>query len=334
MFRAIAILLLAVPLLPAQPKIGIIEVFGARKITPEKLKRALNIAEGAALPQSKGDAEDKLISMDDVVHADIEAVCCDQGKAILYIGIEERGGVRYEARTPPTNEELKLPDEIRNEWLEFITSVETLARKGDDREDLTKGYSLMADADVRHSQEQFLKLADQHFALLREVLRNAADEEQRGIAAYMIGYGPDRKAVASELQFAMQDPDSTVRNNAMRGLMALTVWSRLNPDSGLRISPTWFVEMLHSTHFTDRSKAAAALYTFTENRDQAILGHLKERAMPSLIEMAQWRHLPHALPAFYLLGRVAGLPEAEIQELWKKGDRAELIRRAKPAPRK
>lgn len=334
MFRAIVLLCFTVPLLPAQPKVGIIEIFGTRKVTPEKLRRALNIAEGGTLPQSKGDAETKLIGMEDVVNADIEAVCCDQGKAILYIGIEERGGPHYEARTPPTNEELKLPDEIRDEWLHFITGVEVLARKGDDREDLTNGYSLMADPDVRQTQERFLKLADQHYAILREVLHNAADEEQRGIAAYVIGYGPDRKAVASELQFAMQDPDSTVRNNAMRGLMALTVWSRKNPESGLRISPTWFVEMLNSTHFTDRNKAATALYTFTEGRDATVLDHLRERAMPALTEMAQWRHMPHALPAFYLLGRVAGVPETEIQDLWTKGDRAELLRRAKPAPRK
>ncbi len=334
MTRALVLLCLAIPLLSAQPKIGIIEVFGTRKVTPEKLKRALNIVEGGTMPQSKGDAETKLIGMEDIVQADIEAVCCDQGKAILYIGIEERGGPHYESRTPPGNEELRLPDPIREQWLDFITSVEVVARKGDDREDLTNGYSLMADPDVRRSQESFLKLAEANFDVLREVLHNAADEEQRGIAAYVIGYAPDRKAVAAELQFAMQDPDSTVRNNAMRGLMALTVWSRLNPDAGVRISPTWFVEMLNSTHFTDRSKAATALYTFTENRDAAILQHLRDRAMPALTEMAQWRHMPHALPAFYLLGRVAGLPEADIQALWTKGDRAELLRRVKPAPRK
>jgi len=35
--------------------------------------------------------------------------------------------------------------------------------------------------------------------------------------------------------------------------------------------------------------------------------------MPSLYEMARWRHLAHALPAYLLLGKVAGVAEQEVQ---------------------
>jgi hypothetical protein len=41
--------------------------------------------------------------------------------------------------------------------------------------------------------------------------------------------------------------------------------------------------------------------------------------------MAKFQHLAHALPAFILVGRSAGLPEPEIQDLWSKGDHEKVI---------
>jgi hypothetical protein len=44
--------------------------------------------------------------------------------------------------------------------------------------------------------------------------------------------------------------------------------------------------------------------------------------------MARWKHLPHALPAFILVGRLAGMPEKEIQAAWNKEQRESVIKRA------
>jgi hypothetical protein len=55
------------------------------------------------------------------------------------------------------------------------------------------------------------------------------------------------------------------------------------------------------------------------------LRQLRERTLPSLIEMARWKHLPHALPAYILLGRTAGIPEKELQDSWAKGERERVI---------
>ena len=52
---------------------------------------------------------------------------------------------------------------------------------------------------------------------------------------------------------------------------------------------------------------------------------LRERALPSLVEMARWKTLSHALPAFVLLGRIAGLPENQVQAAWTRGDRESVI---------
>ncbi len=56
---------------------------------------------------------------------------------------------------------------------------------------------------------------------------------------------------------------------------------------------------------------------------------MRERAIPALTEMSAWRDPNHAISAFILLGRVAGLADSEIQELWKGGDRQTLLKKVK-----
>ncbi|MBI3680749.1 MAG: HEAT repeat domain-containing protein [Acidobacteria bacterium] len=326
-------LLLGGCLFAQNPKVGIIEIFGARKVPQELIRKALGALEGDSLPPSKTQAESRIEDLDGIVRASLEAVCCDQGKAILYVGIEERGAPHFDFHTPPGGE-LKVPDEVEKEWTEFITSISVAVRRGNAEEDLLQGHSLMSDPDVRRSQQRFIELAAKHFDLLREILRKAADEQQRAIAAFVLGYSSRKKQVADDLQYAMQDSDSTVRNNAMRALNAILVFGQKNPDAGIRVSPTWFVEMLNSVHFTDRNKASISLVSITEKRDQSTLSYLRERALGSLTEMAGWRSLGHALPAFILLGRIAGLPEEQIQELWKQGNREELLKKVKESGRR
>jgi hypothetical protein len=72
-----------------------------------------------------------------------------------------------------------------------------------------------------------------------------------------------------------------------------------------------------------------ALQTLTDSRDPLVLDQLRTRALDALIDMARWKTLSHALPAFILLGRVAGMPEPEIQAAWTSGDRDVVIAAAK-----
>jgi hypothetical protein len=44
--------------------------------------------------------------------------------------------------------------------------------------------------------------------------------------------------------------------------------------------------------------------------------------------MARWKSSGHAYASFFLLGRVAGLPEDEITAAWERGDRASFIETA------
>jgi hypothetical protein len=66
-----------------------------------------------------------------------------------------------------------------------------------------------------------------------------------------------------------------------------------------------------------------------------MLEQLRDRALPSLIEMARWEKLEHALPAYILLGRAMGIPEKELQDTWSAGHRDTIIAKAmqwKPKP--
>ena len=142
------------------------------------------------------------------------------------------------------------------------------------------------------------------------------------MAAYVIGYAADKKTAVDDLLYALQDPDDAVRHNAIRSLTALAVYAAKKPEPALRIPPTWLVEMLHSISWDDRTRAVNLLLALTETREPGVLDLIRDRGSAQLAEMARWKSLAHALPAFVLLGRTAGLTDEQIQDLWSKGERA------------
>jgi hypothetical protein len=119
----------------------------------------------------------------------------------------------------------------------------------------------------------------------------------------------------------------------MQSLGAIGAYGQRHPESEIRVQPTWFIELLNSIVWSDRLRAAKALVILTDRRDPGILTALRERALPALVEMAQWKTLTHALPAFILTGRIAGMPEPEIHTAWRRGDRMTVIKRVLAKPR-
>ena len=306
------------------PRIGVIDFYGLNKVPEAKLRQALGVRDGDPLPPSKGDVEERLNDIPGVVESHLEGVCCDAGKIILYVGIEEKGAQHFDLREPPDGD-ARLPEEITNAYREFVQASASAARLGEVRDDLTHGHELSENPETRSVQERFIPLAKDHLKELRDVLRNASDEEQRATAAYVIEYFPRKSDIVDDLQYALKDADAGVRSNATRGLVALAVLARLDPESGPKVSPTWFIEMLNSLSWSDRHQALMALQILTDNRDPSVLDQLRDRALASLIEMARWKTLAHALPAYVLVGRIAGVPEKEIEDSWSRGDREAVI---------
>lgn len=306
------------------PRIGVIDFYGLNKIPEARVRKAVGVAEGDFLPSSKGDAEERLDQIPGIVESHLEAVCCDAGKMILYIGVEEKGAPHFDLRDAPESA-VTLPESITAAYRELLDALGAATRRGTTAEDLTRGHALMADPLAREIQEKFPEIAKDHLRELRDVLRNSQDEDQRAAAAYVIGYAPKKAEIVDDLQYALRDSDSGVRANAVQALLAVAVYAKLNPDAGIKIQPTWFIEMLNSLSWSDRGHALRALQLLTDGRDPSVLDQLNQRALGSLAEMSRWKTLAHALPAFVLLGRVAGLGEQQIQDAWTRGDREAVI---------
>ena len=135
--------------------------------------------------------------------------------------------------------------------------------------------------------------------------------------------------IVDDLQYALDDPESDVRANAIRSLKAIGVYaSKQQTNAGLKILPTWFIELLHSVELSDRMESVKGLLVLTDQGGQSAIALIRERALADLAEMARWPTLRYALPPFLLLARVVGLPDAAAQQVWEKGDRESVIRKA------
>ena len=308
------------------PVIGDINLYGLRKTQPERILSALHIQAGAPLPASKGDMEDRIAELPDILLAHVEAVCCEGKSSTLFIGVEERGAPHPSFRSEPQGKEA-LPPDIAGDFRGFLSAVQRAASRGNAAEDLTTGQSRMADPEPRKFQEQFSAFAASHLEDLRSVLRDSGDAEQRAMAAAILGYAPKKADVVNDLQYALQDPDDSVRANAVRALNAIAVLAYRQPALKIRIEPTWFVEMLNSVVLSDRMEAVKALLTLTDHGGQGAREQIRERALPALAEMSRWKTPSYALPPFLLLGRAAGLTDAQVQQHWSKGDRESVIRK-------
>jgi hypothetical protein len=306
------------------PRLSTIDFYGLHKVSLIRIHKALGVSAGDPFPPSKGAIEERLEKIPGVVLARLEAVCCEGQGGMLFVGIEEKGAAHFALHSPPAGD-AALSQEMLDAYHELVQAVESAARRGSTAEDLTHGHPLMADPDAREIQERFVQFADKHLAELRNVLRNSSDDEQRMIATAIINYASDKSKVLADLEYALQDPDENVRASAMHALNAIAVLAAKQPDLGIHISPTWFVEMLNSIVLSDRTNATTALINLTDARPSEMLALLRERALPSLVEMAQWNSLRYALPAFILLGRVGGLSEEQIQESWSRGERTAVI---------
>ncbi len=306
------------------PRVRTVDYYGLRKIPANRIQKAVGVNAGDPLPPSKGDLEDRLEKIPGVVQARVEVVCCEGSDGMLFVGIEEKGAPHFALRTPPTGEEA-LPPEIVESYHQLVQTVEDAARRGSTAEDLTHGHPLAADPDARAIQESFVNFTGHHLAQIREVLRSSADGGQRSLAATLIGYAPDKSAAVNDLEYAMQDPDEDVRASAMGAHNAIAILAAKQPDLGIHISPTWLVEMLNSIALSDRNGAMRALINLTDSRSAASLDLMRERALSSLVEMAQWNSLRYALPAFILLGRVGGIDEQQIQDRWAQGERGAMV---------
>jgi hypothetical protein len=318
------------------PSVREINVYGLQRVSAERILQAAKLQSGQPLPPSKGGMEEAIEKVPGVLRARVEAVCCEDKYAILFVGVEERTGPHVEFHPQPSGN-AALSEEVMDAYHQFLTAVRRSAQSN-------AGKPGERDPELAAVTGQFTSFASARLGELRNALRDSPDPEERAAAAVVIGYAADKNAIAADLQYAMRDPDEAVRENAIRSLHA-AVMKADTPPQAVPVPLTTLVDLLHSVVLSDRMEAADMLVTVTDDGNPQAIGLVRSQALPALVEMARWKSLFYALPPFILVGRIAGLPEQEIQSRWTKDDREYVIRKAlatvhpgtpasKPAPGK
>jgi hypothetical protein len=311
-----------------QRRIGEIEFYGRAGLDLNKIQAALPIHEGDAFTPSPDVILNTVNRVNEAVRhvtgraaTDVAPVCCDaQGNWILYIGLPGNS-IRSFRYNPTPRRALRLPPEVVELYQQTMDALSAAVQHRGGEEDRSRGYMLSSDPTLHPKQLATREYAVRHEHLLRRVLEQSRDDEQRIVAAHFLGYARQSQEQIAALMRASCDANETVRNNATR---ALGVLAESNPRVAERIPATGFIEMLNSGLWTDRNKAGFVLEMLSRRREQRLLNELRSQAQDSLLEMARWR-TGHAYSARVLLGRIAGIEESRLQQLVASGRVDEII---------
>lgn len=167
------------------------------------------------------------------------------------------------------------------------------------------------------SSQQSKNIPDQ----LMQVLKNSGEPLQRAVAAHCLGLIAHTAPELIALTDASKDADSVVRNNAVRALGVIA------SEGGARaklIPAVQFVQLLSLGIWTDRNKGSFLISELIKIRDAKLIDQLRSESIPALKEMAAWDR-GHATPALRILGVIANIPDARIDELIAADDRKTII---------
>ena len=313
--------------------IGIIDFYGLGSVSEPDARQALTFKEGDSVSVESGgrpallaESERRLAAVPGVRRARLSLVCCDGGRAIVYVGIEEKGRVTSPFRAAPTGA-VRLRADLVELGERFERASMAAVQRGDTAEDDSRGHALSSDPATRAVQERFGDYAGREPGHLRRVLRDSSDADHRALAAQVLGYAPDKDAVVFDLVRAMTDASEGVRNNAMR---ALAVFANAAPAARPKtpIPTDGFIALLGSPVWTDRNKSSWALAQLTEQREPRLLEQLRREAIVPLVEMARWKSPGHAAPALTILGRIAGLSDEVVVAASTPAAREAIIKAA------
>jgi hypothetical protein len=312
-------------------QIGIVDFYGLHRVTQNEARKALTFKEGDTImlagdepPAFLVASESRLAALPGIVRAHTNFVCCDAGRAIIYVGIEEKGQTTLHFRSAPRGS-VRLPADILQAGHDFSEAFVAAMQRGDNVEDDSQGHSLAHDPATRAVQERFVGYATRNLIELRRVLRESSDATQRSLAAQILGYVTNKQNIVSDLVYGMSDPSDEVRNNAMRALAVFANVPSTVARPMVRVPYEPFIGLLNSLVWTDRNKASWALMGLSARRDPGLLRKLRGEAMATLIEMAHWQSEGHAIPALMLLGRIAGQSDDATQAALTRGERESIV---------
>ncbi len=308
----IAAALLSVTACAAQETIGAVDFFAYAGVDIDALRTDLTIRPGAPwtsdINQLVKSEINKLLGRSP---SDVVSVCCDEdGNRMVYIGLGEGSGSRFQLNPEPTDLR-ELHDDLLLLYDRFEEAVRQAVTSGKGLvvEDTSRGYSLAKDPGIRALQQRIREYALRNSAHLLEVSRTSSNARHRAVAIDAIGYAKHDVDQIKALTHGTLDPDPTVRNNAIRALGVIAS-SQVGPK--VPIPYDSFVDLLSSDTWHDRNKSLALLGKLTEGRDSGVLSAILQRSLIPLVECARWSWSGHAHWPRVILGRVGGIDEATI----------------------
>jgi hypothetical protein len=258
-------------------RVGIIDLYGLNRVPADRVREALTVKEGDVLvsvgggrPATLGALEKRVAMVPGVARVRTEVVCCDEGRPILFVGIEETGAPTMTFRSAPVGEARLAADVVRA-GEEFSQALTLAVQRGQAEEDRSEGHALNRDPAMRAIQERFLIYANRDLANVRLALRTSSDAGHRTLAAQVLGYAADKQAVVEDMVQAMADPSGEVRNSAIRALLVFAEMTPTATRQRPRIPSEPFIALLKSLVWSDRNKASGALLGLSANRDPGLL---------------------------------------------------------------
>ncbi len=317
---------------PLSLEVGQINFFGYAGIDLASVRARLPLSVGDSLTLNTFAREQASISQEvqgvtGRPPTDLAVLCCDNNHHLLvYVGLEGSSSRPFAPIPTPHGNE-RLPPAALELYALDLRAMAMAGARGELREDDSGGFALSYDPAARKIQLTMREYAAAHAGELERVLRGAANAGQRQASAVLLGYAPLSQAQVDTLAYAAHDEDPEVRNNAVR---ALSVLATAPQASEFQIDPAPFVELLLSSRWTDRNKGSLLLAKLTVSRDPGVLAAVAEKALPSLVEGANWTNAGHAYAFQEILGRVGGIPETKLQEMIRDGQTAEIVAAGAP----
>ena len=305
--------------------IGAIDFYGYGGIDIDKIRAALPVHIGDSFPSYEAERavspkiREVILRMTGKPATGVSNVRVENAY-LIYIGLAGATMKKFPLNAAPTGS-AGLPQkmlDVYNQKMDLWSKSVAAGATDDD----SNGYALSSFPELRTVELSTRDYAVQNEDLILTVLKTASDPNQRVAAADALGYAKQSPAQIEGLVAAAHDPDSYVRNGATR---ALGVLAESNPRTAAQIPAEPFIEMLSSESWTDRNKAGFVLESLTLGRDPKVLSALHTEALESLIEMAKWHEIGHAVSFRIILGRMGGMDEKRLNEMAGKNDQLDAI---------
>ena len=155
------------------------------------------------------------------------------------------------------------------------------------------------DTALARYESAFVERTPDHTQVLLRVLREDADEVDRGAAAYLLAHAGMPDTVVAALVDAMRDPGALVRNNATRVLMMAV---QFDADLGVPLGPV--IRNIDAPTTTSRNKALYLLLGLARRPEHH--QRIAREAGPALLRLLRLIQPNNHDPAWQVLKEISG----------------------------